>query len=150
MTAKEYLLELSEMQEDIQLEKELRQEYLDMATSISAPINEIRVQTSRSDNGKVERYGTLAADIAMKIEQDEQNYHQHQYLIVNQIHALHNVYYIQILFKVYVKFRSIKQAADEMKMTYQYVRDLHKKALEEFGNVHADVIAEWEKRKVME
>lgn len=142
MTAKEYLSELAEMREDIQAEKELRQEYLEMAASTSAPINEVRVQTSRSDNGKVERYGTLAADIAMKIEQDEQNYYQRQYLIVNQIHALNNVYYIQILFKVYVKFRNIKQAAKEMKMTYHYVIELHKKALAEFGKVHADVIAE--------
>ena len=145
MTAKYYLSELSEMREGIQLEKELRQEYLDMATSIAAPIKEIRVQTSRSDNGKVERYGTLVADIDMKIERDEQKYYQHQFLIVNQIRALHNVYYIQVLFKVYVKFRNIKQVADEMKMSYPYVRDLHKKALAEFGKVHADVIADWKK-----
>ena len=33
MTAKEYLSELAEMREDIQAEKELRQDYLDMAAS---------------------------------------------------------------------------------------------------------------------
>lgn len=149
MTAKDYLLELAEMREDIQAKKELRQEYLEMAASTSAPVNEVRVQTSRSDNGRVERYGTLAADLAKEIEQDEQDYYQHQYLIVNQIHALHDINSIQILFKVYVKFKSIRQASKEMKMSYPYVIEQHKKAVEEFGKVHADAIADRERKVKM-
>lgn len=140
MTAKEYLSELMEMREDIESKRELRQEYLDMATSTSIPMNEVRVQTSRSDNGKIERYGTLAADIAKEIEQDTQNYYQRERIIVNQIQALHNIKYIKVLFKVYVQFKSIRQAAKEMEMTYPYVIKQHKKALIMFEEVYADVL----------
>lgn len=42
MTAKEYLSELAEIREDIHSKRELRQEYLDMASSTSIPMNEVR------------------------------------------------------------------------------------------------------------
>lgn len=144
MTAKDYLLELAEMQDDIEAKKELRQEYLEMAASISAPMNEIRVQTSHVSDGKMENMTIMAADLAEEIEADATNYYEHQHLIMKQIHALHNVSYIQVLFKVYVQFKSIKVASDEMKMSYQYVRNIHKKALAAFGTCHADMLAERE------
>lgn len=140
MNAKEYLSELAEMWEDIQSKRELRQEYLDMASSTFIPMNEVRVQTSRSDNGRVERYGTLAADLAREIEQDEQNYYQHENTIIHQIHALQNIKYIKVLFKVYVQSKNIRQAAKEMKMTYTYVLEQHKKALAEFEKIYADIL----------
>lgn len=140
MTAKEYLSELAEMREDIQSKRELRQEYLDMASSTSIPMSEVRVQTSRSDNGRVERYGTLAADLIREIEQDEQNYYQHENTIIHQIHALQNIKYIKVLFKVYVQSKSIRQASKEMKMTYTYVLEQHKNALAEFEKMYADVL----------
>lgn len=147
MTAKYYLLELAEMWEGIQCKKELHQEYLNMATSISVPTNEIKVKASHSHNGRFEKYGILAADIAKEIEQDEKDYYEHQYLIMNQIQALRDVDYIQILFKIYVQFKSIRQAAKEIKKNYQYIIKKHKNALEEFEKVHADVITEWERNR---
>lgn len=143
MTAKDYLSELAEMRDDIEAKKELRQEYLEMAASTSAPVNEIRVQTSRGvGGGRMERMTTMAADLAEEIEADATNYYEHQHLIMKQIHALHNVSYNQILFKVYVQFKSIKQAAVEMEKAYSYVITLHKKALVAFGALHADMLAE--------
>lgn len=147
VNAKEYLLELSEMREDIQSKKELRQEYLDMASSTSSPMNEVRVQMSRTDNGKVERYGTLAADLSREIAQDEQNYYEHKSRVVRQIYALHNVDYIKILFKVYVQNKSIRQASGEIGKTYKYIIQKHGDALIEFGRVYKDAIKEWENRK---
>lgn len=142
MTAKDYLSELAEMRDDIEAKKELRQEYLEMAASISAPVNEIRVQTSHVGGGKMEKMTIMAADLAEEIEADVMNYNEHQHLIMKQIHILHSVSYNQILFKVYVQFKSIKVASDEMKMSYQYVRNIHKKALVAFEEVHADMLAE--------
>ena len=45
-----------------------------------------------------------------------------------------------MLFKVYVQFKSIRQAAKEMEMTYPYVIKQHKKALIMFEEVYADVL----------
>ena len=80
------------------------------------------------------------ADIAKEIEQDTQNYYERERIIVNQIQALHNIKYIKVLFKVYVQFKSIRQAAKEMEMTYPYVIKQHKKALIMFEEVYADVL----------
>ena len=60
--------------------------------------------------------------------------------IIDEIRGLHVNNYIQVLFKVYVQFKSIKVAASEMNMSYPYVREVHKKALamfeETYKNLH--------------
>jgi hypothetical protein len=140
MTAKEYLTELEEMRDDIQAKRDLVQEYLELATSISAPVNEIRVQTSRSNNGKVAQYGTLAANLEREIDQDVQNYFQFQDTVIRQIREIRNIIYIKILLRVYVQFKSIRKASMEMGMTYNYIIGMHKKALKEFEKIHADAL----------
>ena len=60
--------------------------------------------------------------------------------MIKQIQGMHNAKYMQLLFKVYVQFKSIKEAFAEMGMTYQYVRELHKKALAAFEEMYADVL----------
>ena len=47
--------------------------------------------------------------------------------------------YNRILYKVYVQFRSIRQAAGEMKISYGYACDLHKKALDAFSEQYTDL-----------
>lgn len=145
MTAKEYFVELREMREDIECARELRQEYLDRAISITARTDNERVQTSRSKDGQVGKYSTLAADIERDIERDELQYIEHEKQIIKQIRSLRNKYYIQVLFKVYVQFKSIKAAASEMNMSYPYVREIHRKALAEFERVNADAMEKWKR-----
>lgn len=59
--------------------------------------------------------------------------------IIRQIRGLHNARYSQVLFKVYVQFKSLKVASSEMGMSYQYVRNLHKKALTRFEETYDDL-----------
>lgn len=142
MTAKEYLSELAALQVKIQQKQEQKQMFLDMAISITAPINPIKVQTSST----VDRMGEAVAkaadmDAVIESEIDALWYRQHE--IVKEIQALHNAKYIQLLFKVYVQGKSIRGASIEMQMSYQYVRELHKKALAAFECEHADLLTEW-------
>ena len=59
--------------------------------------------------------------------------------VIKQIQGIHNTHYIQLLFKVYVQFKTLKVAADEMKMSYQYIRNVHKKALAAFESTYANL-----------
>ena len=59
--------------------------------------------------------------------------------IIRQIRGLHNARYSQVLFKVYVQFKSLKVASGEMGMSYQYVRNLHKAALTKFEETYNDL-----------
>lgn len=142
MKAKEYLSELAALQVKIQQKQEQKQMFLDMATSTTAPINPIKVQTSST----VDRMGDAVAkaanmDAVIEAEIDALWYRQHE--IVKEIQALHNAKYIQLLFKVYVQGKSIRGASIEMQMSYLYVIELHKKALAEFEREHADLLTEW-------
>ena len=138
MTAREYLLQLKTLHEEIDFMKEFRQDCIDKATSTSAfPLGEERVQTSRTDNGKVERYGTRAADIAQEIENKELELFTLEEKIIRRIRGLHHKHYINILYKIYVQFKSIREVAGEMKISYSYAVELHKKALKAFTERYA-------------
>ncbi|MBS6194280.1 MAG: hypothetical protein KH828_01685 [Clostridiales bacterium] len=140
MTAKEYLSELQTMKVKIEQLREQRQMYLEMATSITAPINPVRVQTS----GIVDQVGnntSKAADLAVQIDEEVAVLLEKQNEIIHQIRELHNIKYVQLLFKVYVQLKTIKQAATEIGHAYYYTVELHKKALAAFEEKYADILA---------
>lgn len=141
MTAKEYLSGLAAMRVKIQQLQEQKQMFLDMATSITAPINPVKVQTSSA----VDRMGDAtakAADMDAVIEAEIETLWNRQNEIIKEIQSLHNAKFMQLLFKVYVQEKSIRIASVEMHMSYQYVRELHKKALAKFEEVFADMLAD--------
>ena len=59
-------------------------------------------------------------------------YQQKQQEIIKKIQSLCNADYMQVLFKVYVQDKTIKQASQEMGRSYNFVLEAHKKALAEF------------------
>lgn len=137
MTAKEYLSELQLIQMEIEQLQEEREMYLEMATSISVRLSPVKVQTS----GSVDRIGdntSKAADLARMLDKKVNKMMEKQQEITNMIRGLHDKNYIQVLYKVYVQFKTIKQAAVEMKRSYTYTLELHKKALAAFETVYAD------------
>lgn len=131
MNAKQHLSELQTIKIKIGQLQEQRQMYLDMATSITAPINQIKVQTSRMPD-RLGNHVLKAADIEMKIDKEVNSLFFKQQEIIKKIQSLCNADYMQVLFKVYVQDKTIKQASQEMGRSYNFVLDAHKKALAEF------------------
>ena len=139
MTAKQYLSKLQVMKTRIEQLQEQRQMYLEMATSITVPLNPVKVQTSRT----VDRMGdntSKAADLGKEIDEEINNVLYKQQEVVEQIQSLRNVDYVRVLFKVYVQLKTIKQASAEMGRSYNYVLDVHKKALKAFEEMYKDVL----------
>ncbi len=52
-----------------------------------------------------------------------------------------NSKHIEILYQRYVKFKRLEQIAVDMNYTYQYVRELHGQALQEFENTYTNLQA---------
>lgn len=129
MTVQEYFGQLRDMKEEIDCAKELRQEYLEKATSVSASCDDVKVQTSRSDNGKVERYAVLAADLLNEICEKEIVYYNRSHKIVEQIRGSHNRDYMNVLFKVYIQFKTLTATAKELRMSYPRCVRVHDEAL---------------------
>ena len=141
MTAKEYLSELQLMKTKIEQLQEQKRMYLDGAVSITAALNPVKVQNSPA----VDRVGdnvAKATSIDAKIDEEIASLWKKQDGVIRQIQGMHNAKFMQLLFKVYVQGKSIRKAAFEMKMSYSYVIELHKKALAEFKKVYADALAE--------
>ncbi|MCI6998029.1 MAG: hypothetical protein MR936_14930 [Eubacterium sp.] len=139
MTAKEYLSELQLINTKIEQLQEQRQMYLDRGTSITAPISPVKVQTS----GTIDRMGdniSQAADLGNEIDEEINKLRNRQYETIKMIQSLHNVNHMQVLFKVYVQFKTVKIAADEIGISYQYAKEVHKKALAAFEAVHTDIL----------
>ena len=139
LTAREYLEQLQEL--DINISQDLER-LADMKTSACSTggidYSSDRVQTSTSGNNlcsQVTNYITLNEQINQEIDRfsDAKN------LIIQQIRDLQNKYYIQVLFKVYVQYKNLKQASKEIGLSYQYVRNIHKKALKAFEELHTDL-----------
>ena len=140
MTAREYLSGLQMMKAKIEQLQERKQMYLDKATSITAALNPVKVQTSPV----ADRMGdnvSKAADLDARIDRELCSFWDKQDEVIKQIQGLRNVKYMKLLFKVYIQEKSIRQAAREMGMSYGYVMDLHKKALAAFEEKYADVLA---------
>lgn len=137
MTAKRYLSELQLIQMEIEQLQEEREMYLEMATSISVRLSPVKVQTS----GSVDRIGdntSKAADLAKTVDKKINKLMEKQQEITNMIRSLHDKNYIQVLYKVYVQFKSLRATAVEIHRSYTYTLELHKKALAAFETVYAD------------
>lgn len=139
MKAVDYLLQLAKFDEDIKQKSESVQMYFDMATSITVSMNPNKVQTTRT-NDRMSSAVEKAVDLQKKMEADVIRHMEQKEIIIKQIQGLHNVKFIQLLYKVYVQYKSIKEAAYEMNMSYPYVRGLHRQALAEFEETYADVL----------
>ena len=97
-----------------------------------------RVQTSAVGDrlcSDVVRYTELDAHINAQIDKFVDAKEQ----IIREIRELHQVDYIKVLYRVYVQQKNLKITAAEMKKSYRFVRDVHKKALAAFEEKHKNL-----------
>ena len=59
-----------------------------------------------------------------------------KHTIVDQIHNINNVFYIDLLYKRYVEYKPLKIIAEEMNYSYDYIRDRHGVALLAFASAN--------------
>jgi DNA-directed RNA polymerase specialized sigma subunit len=138
LSARRYLGQLQELDEKINQNVERLEEMKLQATCTGAICYNERVQSSMKGDklcNDVTRYVAFNDEINAEIDSfvDAKN------KIIGQIRGLHNVNYMQVLFKVYVQFKSLKIAASEMGKSYSYVVELHRKALKEFEKTYKNL-----------
>lgn len=138
LTAKQYLDQLRVIDTKINQKMEELADLMTAATSTGAiDYSKDRVQTSpqNAQENRICKYVDLDAEINREIDEFVDIKHR----VTKEIQELNVDYYIKILFKVYVQYKTVKDAANEIGLSYQYVRDLHKKALEVFEELHTDL-----------
>lgn len=138
LTAKQYLDQLRIIDTKINQKTEELADLMTVATSTGAiDYSKDRVQTSpqNAQENRICKYVDLDAEINREIDEFVDIKHR----VTKEIQELNVDYYIKILFKVYVQYKTVKDAANEIGLSYQYVRDLHKKALKAFEELHTDL-----------
>lgn len=138
LTAKQYLDQLRVIDTKINQKMEELADLMTAATSTGAiDYSKDRAQTSpqNAQENRICKYVDLDAEINREIDEFVDIKHR----VTKEIQELNVDYYIKILFKVYVQYKTVKDAANEIGLSYQYVRDLHKKALEAFEELHTDL-----------
>ena len=138
LTAREYLEQLQELDININQDIERLESMKNNACGTGAiDYSKERVQTSpqNAQENRICKYVDLDAEINREIDEFVDIKHR----VTKEIQELNVDYYIKILFKVYVQYKTVKDAANEIGLSYQYVRDLHKKALKAFEELHTDL-----------
>ena len=133
MTAKSYLQQVYWLYSNIKIKSqqldELRADTMGYKAIDYAADN---VQTSPSDRmaNTVGRYADLEAVVRGMIDE----YYYKKDYIINQITALDNAKYVEILYARYVEFKSLKKIAHEMSYEYKWACALHGRALKAFSD----------------
>ena len=133
LSARQYLSQLETIDEQINQDLErLEQMKADAYSTGGIDYSRERVQTSPDVSRYIAFNERINAEIDRFVDAKEQ--------IIKEIRGLHDKNFIQVLFKIYVQFKTVKVASQEMKKSYSYTVDLHKKALacfeETYENLH--------------
>lgn len=140
MTAKEYLQQLQRLDIMInQKTKELDTLRLQIQSIGSIDYSKERVQTSPSGDASFVKLIGRITDLEAEINAEIDKYVDKKHQIINQIQSLQNVNYISILFKRYVEYKRLRCICVEMDFTYQYIRELHGYALQEFEKTYTNL-----------
>lgn len=139
LSAKKYLSQLAVIDETINQDLERLSEMKESTMRAGGiDYSRDRVQTSPVGDrlcSDVARYTAFNDEINAEIDRFIDAKEQ----IIKEIRQLRDVNYIQVLFKVYVQFKTIKTTAQEMKRSYNFVLDVHKKALVAFEETHKNL-----------
>lgn len=132
LSAKQYLEQLevldNQINDDIIMLSDMK---INVCSSSGIDYSRDKVQTSPVGDTLCEniiQYTTFEQHINDEIDDFVNAKEQ----IIKEIRELRNKNYIRILTKVYVQYKTVKVASQEMKKSYSYTVLLHRKALEMF------------------
>lgn len=136
MKAKEHLSNLRALKIKIDQKKEQLKELELLRGNVgSFDYSVERVQTSGVGN-QVENDTIKLLMLESEIKDDMIEFEYQKNEIIREIHGLKKSEQIILLYKRYVEFKRLEQIAVEMNYTYQYVRELHGYALQEFERTY--------------
>ena len=133
MNAREYLEQLQKM--DIAINQNIA--WLYELKNIRKELKGVnytsqKVKTSKSNRADFEKTLLIIMDMEQNINDSIDKFVDQKNEIIKQIQSLDNHKYVQVLYKKYVEYKRLEEIAIEMYYSYQYIKEIHKKALKEF------------------
>lgn len=138
LSARKYLGQLEDI--DISIKQELeRLAEMKSGASCTGAIDYSKDRVQVSPANALEKRVSAYTDFEKNINRHIEQFVAAKEQIISEIRGLHQKHYINILYKVYVQFKSVREAAGEMKLSYRYVSELHKKALKAFEDTYKNL-----------
>ena len=133
MNAREYLEQLQKM--DVAINQNIA--WLYELKNIRKELKGVnytsqKVKTSKSNRADFEKTLLIIMDMEQNINDSIDKFVDQKNEIIKQIQSLDNHKYVQVLYKKYVEYKRLEEIAIEMYYSYQYIKEIHKKALQEF------------------
>lgn len=133
MNAREYLEQLQKM--DVAINQNIA--WLYELKNIRKELKGVnytsqKVKTSKSHRADFEKTILIIMDMEQNINDSIDKFVDQKNEIIKQIQSLDNHKYVQVLYKKYVEYKRLEEIAIEMHYSYQYIKEIHKKALQEF------------------
>ena len=97
-----------------------------------------RVQTSSGKDQQSESVIRLM-DFQKRVEEERQFYESVEDTITEQIGQLSGSIESKLLFKIYVQFKTLRQAANEMCISQSYAYRVHNRSLREFEKLYPEL-----------
>ena len=143
--AKEYLQQLKRfdtvIHQKIKELSDLRQQSQSIG---SMDYSRERVQTGFSGNAPFVNLTGRILDLEAEINTEIDGFMDEKHRVINQIQGLSSVNHISLLYKRYIEFKKLEVVAAEMNFTYQYVVELHGRALKEFQTTYENLLKTYE------
>jgi len=135
MTAEQYLQQIQILDVQIQQDIEQLDELKNRAKGVTAiRYDKDKVQISPSDRLCSDVCSIVTLDDRITAEIDKLC--DAKQLIIKQIRGLKDAVYIQILYKVYVQYKTLKVAGMEIGISYTTVLQKHRDALAQFASMY--------------
>lgn len=137
MTTKTYLNQIAKIDTIIKNREIEIERFREMAQSITAPIDQERVQTS----GTADIVGNNVVAFVneeKQLEADKQKLLQIRREIVSQMEEIPNRFLYDILFLRYVSLKTIEEISYEKCRTVRQIKNRHAEALEIFEKLHGE------------
>lgn len=139
LTARRYLEQIQEFDIYINQDLERLEEMKINACSTGAiDYSKDRVQTSPSGDTLCKQVTNYVA-FNDKINAEIDSFADAKEQIIKEIRGLRDKNYVQVLYKVYVQYKTVKQVSKEMKKCYNYTVELHNKALTAFEKTYQNL-----------
>lgn len=131
VTAKEYLLQIKEQKQNIRKQEEYIQRLRDSLTIAGISYDKERIQSSPDPDKFAKIFGQIDEE-EQRLEDMRTRLINTRVKIINQIHELKDDRYDKLLNYVYVDDLTLKETAQQMSFSYDYIRELHIAALQTF------------------
>jgi len=138
MNAKDYLKQLKKLDVMIQdMEEQL--EFLHEQASSAGAIryDKEKIQMTQVSS-KLEELVLSYIELENEIKKERLTFQLKKQKIIHEIHEIDDIEgkYISVLYKRYVEYKSYELIAVEMNYSFDYVKELHRDALERFHRKH--------------